>query len=380
MPEYIALDFETANPQRVSACSVGGCVISNDQIVDRFSSFIKPPTDYFALSNVAIHHITPDMVADAPTFADLFPRFCSRVNHRTVISYTRFDLTVIESLFSYFGLSAPFKYVDVCALAREKLPQLPNHRLPTVAAALGLGSFNHHDASADAEMCARVFLALRKLPQNSAKTRRRPIANAFSDYIDSVLDDGVVDVKEVVELRCFLDVLPPCQPLDDLATQLDAALADGVITQDESNSIADSLSAVRAIAHNIFDSEPRQPTPRSIPRKGKPHFVTLKPSDVTHSAPADSIDPNNPLYGKTVVFTGELSGLSREKAWQTVVDLGGKAANGVTRSTNFLVVGYTGEYGVTSKQKMAERYIQQGRPISIIDESEFLRLTAAGEQ
>ena len=145
---FVVLDFETANPKRVSACSVGGCVIKRGEIVDSFSTFIRPPCDFgnFAPMNVRIHGITPDKVADAPTFEDLFPKFKARVDGNVVVSYSKFDLSVINSLLEYYGHTSRFKHVDVCALAKNCISGLPNYKLPTVAKHLGLGEFNHHDA------------------------------------------------------------------------------------------------------------------------------------------------------------------------------------------------------------------------------------------
>ena len=61
---YIAIDFETANAKRVSACSVGVAVIEDGRVVETFPSLIKPPPDYdtFAPLNVRIHGITSELV------------------------------------------------------------------------------------------------------------------------------------------------------------------------------------------------------------------------------------------------------------------------------------------------------------------------------
>jgi DNA polymerase III subunit epsilon len=53
----------------------------------------------------------------------------------------------------------------------------------------------------------------------------------------------------------------------------------------------------------------------------------------------ETFDENHELYGKNVVFTGELPSLDRKEAMQKVVDLGGFVKSGVSIKTDFLVVG-----------------------------------------
>ncbi len=69
---FIALDFETANQKRNSACSIAIVMVRNNQIVDSFYSLLNP-NDKFHYRNVQVHHITEDQVQDAPTFAEIWP-------------------------------------------------------------------------------------------------------------------------------------------------------------------------------------------------------------------------------------------------------------------------------------------------------------------
>lgn len=238
---FVAMDFETANPKRVSACSVGGCVIEGNVITDSFSTLIKPPSEFgeFAPMNVRIHGITPDRVADAPTFGDLFPKFRKRVEGRVIISYSKFDLSVINSLLDYYGQSSSFEHIDVCKMARECLPGLPNYKLPTVAKCLGLGDFNHHDAAEDARMCAKIFLSLLQTEATGRWSRtaqkKESFSDAFNGFASTIVEDGIVDYKEAVELMWFLDVLPSQDVVKRLRQSVSDFLADGEITSEESD-------------------------------------------------------------------------------------------------------------------------------------------------
>ena len=254
MKTFVAIDFETANPKRVSACSVGGCVIQGSEITDSFSTLIKPPSEYgnFAPMNVRIHGITPDKVESAPTFEDLFPRFQARVKGRTVISYSKFDLSVINSLLDYYGHDSDFSYIDVCTLAKERIPGLANYKLQTVVKHLGLGEFNHHDAAEDANMCAKVFLALRRMEETSDdnvfKAKKESFADVFNLFASTIAEDGVVDYKEAVQLACFLEVLPRHDAVARLLQTVSMSLEDGEISDAES----EILIAQLGMASNLF--------------------------------------------------------------------------------------------------------------------------------
>jgi DNA ligase (NAD+) len=72
-----------------------------------------------------------------------------------------------------------------------------------------------------------------------------------------------------------------------------------------------------------------------------------------------------PLAGKTFVFTGELSGCTREQAQERVRSLGGRAASSVSKRTDYVVVGES----PGSKHDQAQRL-----GVAILDEDEFRQL------
>ena len=99
---------------------------------------------------------------------------------------------------------------------------------------------------------------------------------------------------------------------------------------------------------------------------------------------ADEIDKDNPIYGKYVVFTGALEKFKRSEAMQLVANLGGINQNGVTKATDYLVLGNndycaTIKGGKSSKQKKAEEYMLKGTGIAIMDEKTFYDMVSAGD-
>ena len=87
-------------------------------------------------------------------------------------------------------------------------------------------------------------------------------------------------------------------------------------------------------------------------------------------------NPDSPLYGRYCVFTGKLEKLVRREAMQIVANLGGINQDGVTKDTNFLILG-NNDYrtsikgGKSAKHKKAEKYKIEGRDIEIVPENVF---------
>ena len=66
--KFAALDFETANWQPTSVCSVGIVLVNRGNIEDRFYSLIHPVPDFYSRRNTEIHGLTREDTEDAPAF------------------------------------------------------------------------------------------------------------------------------------------------------------------------------------------------------------------------------------------------------------------------------------------------------------------------
>ena len=72
MKDFAAIDFETANNQRSSVCSVGIVVVRNDEIVDTFYSLINPEPNYYSYWCSQVHGLTRVVTGYAAVFADVW--------------------------------------------------------------------------------------------------------------------------------------------------------------------------------------------------------------------------------------------------------------------------------------------------------------------
>ena len=164
---FISLDFETANHSRVSICAAGLAVFENGMMTESLYWLVRPPKGHGWFREdftEECHGLTHLDVLDAPEFPAIAPELLARLTRADfVIAHkAEFDIGHLRETLDYFGLAQPaFNYLCTCQLARQVWPELPNHKLSTLAAHIGL-EFQHHHAQADAEAAGRVLLAMMK--------------------------------------------------------------------------------------------------------------------------------------------------------------------------------------------------------------------------
>ena len=158
--KFVAIDFETANNRRNSACALGMVIYDNGECI-RKSWLIKPEPLEFNPFNIQIHGITPQMVNNAPTFKELWHEVSDILESKIVVAHNAsFDMGVLRCSLDQYNLKYPaIDYLCTLKLARKALPELINHKLPTVAQHIGF-RFKHHDALEDAQAAAEVLLCL----------------------------------------------------------------------------------------------------------------------------------------------------------------------------------------------------------------------------
>ena len=72
MQNFAAIDFETANNERSSVCSIGVVIVRNGEIVDRFYSLIKPEPEYYNYWCSQVHGLCAANTDNAPIFPDVW--------------------------------------------------------------------------------------------------------------------------------------------------------------------------------------------------------------------------------------------------------------------------------------------------------------------
>ncbi|WP_286195453.1 3'-5' exonuclease [Synechococcus sp. CCAP 1479/9] len=155
---FVALDFETADQGRDSACSIALVRVEGRQIVRREHHLIRPPRRTFLFTS--IHGISWSQVTDAPSFAELWPQLAACLDGAQFIAAhnASFDAGVLRACCEQAGLRPPAQpFVCTVQVARQAWNLRPT-KLPDVCRHLGL-PLQHHDALSDAEACAGIVLA-----------------------------------------------------------------------------------------------------------------------------------------------------------------------------------------------------------------------------
>lgn len=161
--DYIAIDFETANEKRGSACSVGLAWITDGVVTRVEERLIRPKELRFSGFNISIHGIRPEHVEGSPEFPAVMNEFSSEFARSIVIAHNAsFDMSVWRASLDTYGLPYPkLEYLCTLQMARKVWPNLPSHRLSDLANNLGI-KFRHHNAGEDAAVCGQVALAVVK--------------------------------------------------------------------------------------------------------------------------------------------------------------------------------------------------------------------------
>lgn len=303
-----AIDFETANGKRTSACSLGIAVVKDSQIVETKYWLIRPQPFEFNYFNVLLNGLTEKQLRDKPLFPECWNEIRPYLEGQIIVAHnTSFDMSVLVETLDYYDLPFPnLDYICSYKASQKVFKDVMNYRLDTLAHCLGI-HFGHHHALEDAKTAAKILIYM----------------------VESLGHDSIEDFAESIDLRL------------------------GSLTNHNHTSCA-----------YIRNHPVTQTRTGSLPLSKR---IVATNTD---------FDEDNEFYGKTVAFTGALSGLSRAQAYQIIANLGGYPADNVTMKTDYLVLGVQ-DYRLlrghrqSSKTRKAIRYAEKGTGIQIISEENF---------
>jgi len=313
--DFVAIDFETANAKRCSPCALGIAVVENGKVTTKRNWIIKPHKEYLWFD--AINSMIHGMI--------------------------EFDI--------------------------EKAPEFPDI-WPEIFPYLNKQTIIAHNASFDLSVLRRTI----ELYQIEYPDLGFYCTQLVSKALWPNLSSYRLDL-----LASFLEIpLQHHNPLDDANCAAEIVIRACQLRKTHS---LDRLASDLGITNGKLC--PSGYTPCSAPGINSQRSCGCRNDRLRKLANDTAINPdarpNHPLYAKKVVFTGTLMSMTREKAMQAVLDVGGDPDMRITRGTNYLVVGIQDLQRLkdgkkSSKMKQAERFAAEGYPIEIIDESDFLTM------
>lgn len=161
MNTFLAIDFETANQSRDSACAVGVVLVESGRITVSRQFLIRPPSQHFVFTY--IHGLTWQKVRASPSFSELWPtlvRYIEKADY-LVAHNASFDRSVLNACCTRYDIASPVKGFECTVKISRQTFGCNPARLPDVCGLLRI-PVNHHDAGSDAEACARIMIEAQK--------------------------------------------------------------------------------------------------------------------------------------------------------------------------------------------------------------------------
>lgn len=176
--KFLAIDFETANQYRNSACSIGLVRVENNQIVHKSVHLIRPPYKLFTFTY--IHGLSWNDVRTAPLFDEVWTEikpYFEGVDFLAAHNAT-FDASVLKACCGTYDIQVPsLPFTCTMAVARKTWNLYPT-KLSDVCRHLEI-QLNHHEALSDAHACAQIIIASNLYSrQRSEENAQEAVANS----------------------------------------------------------------------------------------------------------------------------------------------------------------------------------------------------------
>lgn len=160
---FVAIDVETTglSPITNELIEVSAIKYAGNKKIDTFSTLIKPKVRIpYYITNIT--GITNDMVEEAPIVKDVMPELIEFIGDLPIVAHNaNFDYNFIQN---YSNKSfTNNSVIDTVRIGRKLYPELPNHKLGTIAKHIGITEDGFHRAEFDCECCAKIYMEYLKV-------------------------------------------------------------------------------------------------------------------------------------------------------------------------------------------------------------------------
>ena len=126
MKDFAAIDFETANNERSSVCSVGIVIVRNGEIVDKFYSLIKPEPEYYTYWCSRVHGLSAADTQDAPVFPEVWKQIEPKIAGLPLVAHNKaFDESCLKAVFRVYQMTYPsYPFFCTCGVGFDAFVSL----------------------------------------------------------------------------------------------------------------------------------------------------------------------------------------------------------------------------------------------------------------
>ena len=150
----VFLDLETtgASADRDRITEIGLLEVVDGKLVGEWSTLIDPGHAIPAVIT-SLTGITNEMVAGAPTFAEIGPGLLERLEGRLLVAHNaRFDYAFLRAEFRRIGIRFRARVLCTVRLSRALFPEHRHHNLDSIIERFGLSCAARHRALGDAQV------------------------------------------------------------------------------------------------------------------------------------------------------------------------------------------------------------------------------------
>lgn len=214
MPEKeieIVIDVETTGLDytREKIIEFAGVRLENGVIVDEFETLVNPH-QHIRKSSQAIHGISEEMVADAPTEEEIYPKIFEFIGDYPLVAHNAiFDFSFLNKT-SKRLYNKPLRnnYIDTQVMFKEVYPQMESCGLAALMQKFKVEFTTRHRAMADAIGLAKAYPQLRNLYFQKYDWQLSQIHNVdylFERYLRmqqaiSVMQGEIQDLRSIFKI------------------------------------------------------------------------------------------------------------------------------------------------------------------------------------
>lgn len=180
---FVAVDLETTGlrPDRDEIIEIGAARIHNFEVVDTFSSLVRPNQPIPAFTT-ELTGITQGMVDHAPSLEESLQKLVEFVADAPIAAHnSNFDSAFLRAAFKRTGMACDFQAVDTLALSYLAHPELRTHNLKRMARVLKIKQTQHHRALDDAMVCGKILSTILMRYQQEGITTFRQLNEKVDD-------------------------------------------------------------------------------------------------------------------------------------------------------------------------------------------------------